>query len=363
MVQVEYSLFFVRFYGLRQTAVVSMNFISKIRLPSKRTGIAVACVFAILLVLVSFCAHWAYSPVFISGKPVPFEIAKGGTAKSVIAQINEQDVALSDPLFVLLVRITGNSSSLMAGPYELKAGETPVRLLQKITRGIFALESVTIIEGFNFRQMRRTIARNEGLKHDTVDLSDAEILRRLGIRHHSGEGLFYPDTYMFKKGASDMQIYRRAYETQMERLNALWAKRDLSLPYKTPYEALIMASLIEKETASPDDRDKIAGVFLNRLRIGMKLQTDPTVIYGMGLGYRGKIRKLDLLTDNPYNTYTRYGMPPTPIAMPGEEAMEAAFNPAATDALYFVAKGDGSSQFSSNLRDHNEAVRKFILKK
>lgn len=152
--------------------------------------------------------------------------------------------------------------------------------------------------------MRRVIAKAETLKHDTVGLSDAEILKKLGVRHHSGEGLFYPDTYMFKKGASDMQVYRRAYDAQMARLNALWANRDLRLPYKTPYDALIMASLIEKETADPDDREMIAGVFLNRLRIGMKLQTDPTVIYGMGHGYRGKIRKADLLRDTPYNTYT-----------------------------------------------------------
>ncbi len=340
-----------------------MNFIPKSRLPKKRTCIVAGCVFAILVALAAFYAHWAYSPVFTQGKPVPFEIARGGSAKSVTSQLNGQDVSLNEPLFVLLVRMTGNSSSLLAGPYELKAGETPVRLMQKITRGIFALESVTIIEGFNFRQLRRVIAKSETLRHDTVGLSDAEILHRLGVRHHSGEGLFYPDTYMFKKGASDMQVYRRAYDAQMARLNALWAKRDPALPYKTPYEALIMASLIEKETGHPDDRDKIAGVFLNRLRIGMKLQTDPTVIYGMGHGYRGKIRKADLLRDTPYNTYTRYGMPPTPIAMPGNDALEAAFNPASTDALYFVARGDGTSQFSSNLQDHNDAVREFILKK
>ncbi len=340
-----------------------MNFISKSRLPNKRTYIVAGGVLAVLLVLVSFCLHWAYSPVFGKGKPVPFEIVKGATARSVATRLNEQGVSFSDTLFVLLVRVTGNSSNLLAGPYELKAGETPVRLLQKITKGIFALESVTIIEGFNFSQMRQVIARNEALKHDTADLSDAEILQKLGVHHHSGEGLFYPDTYMFKKGASDMQVYRRAYEAQMERLNALWATRDSSLPYKTPYEALIMASLIEKETAHPDDRDKIAGVFLNRLRIGMKLQTDPTVIYGMGSAYRGRIRKADLLRDTPYNTYTRYGMPPTPIAMPGNEALKAAFSPATTDALYFVAKGDGTSHFSSNLKDHNEAVREFILKK
>lgn len=340
-----------------------MNFISKSRFPKKRTCIAAGWVFAIFVALVSFCAYWAYSPVFTQGKPVPFEIAQGDSVKSVTVQLNEQEVSLNNTLFSILVRLTGNSSNLLAGPYELKAGETPVRLLQKITRGIFALESVTIIEGYNFRQMRRAIAKAETLKHDTVNLSDAEILKKLGVRHHSGEGLFCPDTYMFRKGASDMQVYRRAYEAQMVRLNALWAARDLLLPYKTPYDALIMASLIEKETADPDDREMIAGVFLNRLRIGMKLQTDPTVIYGMGHGYRGKIRKADLLRDTPYNTYTRYGMPPTPIAMPGEEALEAAFNPASTDALYFVARGDGTSQFSSNLDDHNQAVRDFILKK
>lgn len=333
------------------------------RRPEKRTCVVAGCVVAFLIVLASFYAVWVYSPVFTEGKAVPFDLPKGGSSKSVTAQLNGQGVSLNEPLFSLLVRVTGNSSSLLAGPYELKAGETPARLLQKITRGIYALESVTIIEGFNFRQMRRAIEKAETLKHDTVNFSDAEILKRLGVNHHSGEGLFYPDTYMFRKGSSDMQVYRRAYDAQMARLNKLWAERDSGLPYKKPYDALIMASLIEKETAHPDDRELIAGVFLNRLRIGMKLQTDPTVIYGMGRNYRGKIRKADLLADTPYNTYTRYGMPPTPIAMPGEKALEAAFNPASTNALYFVARGDGTSQFSSNLDDHNQAVRDFILKK
>ena len=313
---------------------------------------------AAIVMLVFLC--WTQLPVFDSGKPVSFEIAPGGTARNIVNQLKKQNVSINDTLFVILVRVSGNSSGLHAGPYELKAGETPARLLEKITKGIFAMESLTIIEGWKFHQMRQAIARHPGLKHETTDLSDRALMKKLGLNHHASEGLFFPDTYLFRKGTSDIRIYRMAYDAMMTRLNAYWDDRDPGLPYKTPYEALIMASIVEKETGHPADRNMISGVFVNRLRIGMKLQTDPTVIYGMGNKYRGKIRRIDLRTDTPYNTYVRYGLPPTPIALPGKEALEAAFYPAKTDALYFVAKGDGTSHFSRNLDEHNKAVDKYI---
>ena len=319
---------------------------------------ALMAVIAAIVILAFLC--WTQLPVFDRGKPVPFEIAPGGTARTVANQLNGQNVPISDTLFVLLVRLSGNSSGLRAGPYELKAGETPARLLEKITKGIFAMESLTIIEGWKFHQMRQAIAKHPGLNHETADLSERELLKRLGLSHHAGEGLFFPDTYLFKKGTPDILIYQLAHNAMMARLNAYWDDRDPGLPYKNPYEALIMASIVEKETAHPADRDMISGVFVNRLKAGMKLQTDPTVIYGMGKKYRGKIRRIDLRTDTPYNTYTRYGLPPTPIALPGREALEAAFYPAETDALYFVARGDGTSHFSRTLDEHNKAVDKYI---
>lgn len=321
---------------------------------------SIAAAFIALVAFVFFC--WTQLPVFEKGKPVLFEIAPRSTAKLVVAQLEKQNVPVNGTLFGILVRLSGNSANLLAGTYELKAGESPARLLHKITKGIFAMESLTIIEGWKFRQMRQAIAKHPGLAHETADMSEKELLKQLGIHHHSGEGLFFPDTYLFKKGTPDMQIYRLAHDAMMARLNFYWENRNLALPYKKPYDALIMASIVEKETGHPGDRTRISGVFVNRLKIGMKLQTDPTVIYGMGDRYKGKIRRIDLRTDTPYNTYTRYGLPPTPIALPGKDALDAAFHPAETEALYFVSRGDGTSHFSHNLDEHNKAVEKYILR-
>ena len=226
-------------------------------------------------------------------------------------------------------------------------------------RGEFAQEAVTIIEGWTFRQMREAIAATKTLRHETTKLSDAELMAKISPEFKQPEGLFFPDTYLFAKGSSDMQIYRQAHQMMLNRLNAAWETRDPNLPYKNPYEALIMASIVEKETGQKSERAMIAGVFVNRLRVGMMLQTDPSVIYGMGLRYEGKIAKKDLQTDTPYNTYTRYGLPPTPISLPGVQSIAAAMAPAKTDALYFVSRNDGTSQFSDNLNDHNRAVNQY----
>jgi UPF0755 protein len=207
--------------------------------------------------------------------------------------------------------------------------------------------------------MREAIAAHTHLKHDTASLSEKELLAKVAPNFEHAEGLFFPDTYLFAKGASDLQVYRQAHAMMMKKLDDGWAKRAQGLPYKSPYEALIMASIVEKETGQKSERNMIAGVFVNRLKRGMLLQTDPTVIYGMGDAYQGNIRKRDLQTDTPYNTYTRAGLPPTPIALPGVASLTAALDPARTDSLYFVSRGDGTSHFSSNLNEHNQAVNKF----
>ena len=207
--------------------------------------------------------------------------------------------------------------------------------------------------------MRQAMAAHKGLKHDTAELSDVALMAKISPEYKAPEGLFFPDTYLFAKGASDLQIFKQAHTMLMTHLREAWDKRDPALPYKTPYEALTMASIVEKETGQKSERAMIAGVFVNRLKIGMLLQTDPSVIYGMGNKYEGKIRKRDLETDTPYNTYTRAGLPPTPIALPGVQSLTAALAPAKTGALYFVARGNGTSQFSDNLPDHNRAVNQF----
>lgn len=303
--------------------------------------------------------YWAQQAIFDVGEARPFTIKPGSTLASASQQIADAGVGVDPQLLELLARMTGKGSKLKAGSYELKPGATPLRLLTQLVRGEFAQESLTVIEGWTFRQMRQAVAAQTSLKHDTVALSDAELLAEITPDYSMPEGLFFPDTYLFAKGSSDLQVYRQAHDLLIKRLNQAWEERDASLPYKTPYEALVMASIVEKETGRRADRSTIAGVFINRLKIGMLLQTDPSVIYGMGEQYQGSIRKRDLTTDTPYNTYTRSGLPPTPIALPGAESISAAMHPAQTDALYFVARGDGSSHFSNNLSEHNQAVNQY----
>jgi UPF0755 protein len=233
-------------------------------------------------------------------------------------------------------------------------------LLSMLVRGEEALKSVTLVEGWNFYQVRAALLKAEQLAPHTQGLAPELIMEKLGKPGQHPEGRFFPDTYTYAKGASDMAILKRAARAMDKRTQAAWAMRSADTPLKTPEEALILASIVEKETGKPSDRAQIAGVFSNRLRVGMPLQTDPSVIYGLGHGFAGNLRKRDLQTDTPYNTYTRAGLPPTPIAMPGRAALLAAVQPAATQALYFVARGDGTSQFSSSLDEHNRAVNKYI---
>jgi UPF0755 protein len=305
-------------------------------------------------------SYWAHAPILAPGHaPLPFTIQPGSSLAASAQQVADAGVPLNPELLMLLARITGKSTKIKAGSYELKPGVTPQKLLQQLERGEFAQEALVIIEGWTFKQMRQAVAQHPALKHDTEGLPDEALMAKISSDYRAPEGLFFPDTYLFAKGASDLQVYKQAYALMQKRLNEAWNSRDPELPYKNPYEALIMASMVEKETGQKGERDLIAGVFINRLKAGMLLQTDPTVIYGMGERYQGNIRKRDLETDSSYNTYLRKGMPPTPIALPGAASLAAALHPAKTDALYFVARGDGSSHFSKNLGEHNSAVNKY----
>lgn len=303
---------------------------------------------------------WAHAPILPSGAaPVEFAIKPGSGVRSSMQQVAQAGAPVRPLLMTLLARFTGKSTKLKAGHYELKAGTTPLGLIDQLVRGELAEESVVIIEGWTFRQMRQAIDTHPALRHDTAHLSDRELLAKITQEYQAPEGLFFPDTYRFARGVSDLQVYKQAHMLLQKRLQDEWARRDPSVPYKSPYEALIMASIIEKETGDKSERALIAAVFVNRLRQGMLLQTDPTVIYGMGETFQGNIRKRDLETDTPYNTYTRPGLPPTPIALPGADSIAAALNPAKSDVLYFVSRGNGTSEFSTNLADHNRAVNKY----
>jgi UPF0755 protein len=316
----------------------------------------------LLLVVAAAFAYWAFQPVLSAGSEIKggdFSIKAGSGVRSAARQIRDGGVPMDPFMFEMLARLSGKANKLKAGSFEFDANETPVDLLTKIVNGEFSHASLAIIEGWTFQQMRNLIDAHPGLKHDTAGLSGKELMSKINPDYQMPEGLFFPDTYLFARGSSDLQIFQQAHQSMLRHLDEAWKARNTSLPYKTAYEALTMASIIEKETGRSSERSLIAAVFVNRLRVGMLLQTDPTVIYGMGEQYKGKIRKIDLLTDTPYNTYTRAGLPPTPIALPGIASLSAAMNPEKSVSLYFVARGDGSSQFSDNLTEHNRAVNKY----
>ncbi len=313
-----------------------------------------------LALLVTAGLGWyALSPVALRADPADFSIKSGSSLRSATRQIIESGVQLNDWQFNLLGRLLGKAGTIKAGSYEVGGGVTPLALLNKLTAGEVTQVEVVFIEGWTFRQLRAVLDADADVRHDSAALSDIEVMARLGAAGRSPEGLFFPDTYLFGKGTSDLDILKRAYKSMDRQLLAAWQQRAPDLPYRSPYDALIMASVIEKETGQATDRALIGGVFVNRLRIGMMLQTDPSVIYGLGEKFDGKLRKKDLRADTPHNTYPRSGLPPTPIAMPGQASLAAALNPAKTTALYFVARGDGSSEFSRTLAEHERAVTKY----
>ncbi len=315
------------------------------------------------LALFGWMVHFAEQPLNLPETPHDLVLKHGSSLRGIAQQLVSERV-LSEPWsFMLLVRAYGMASAVKAGNYQLEEGMTAYDLYQMITSGSTVQRGITFIEGWTFKQMREALNADESIRHLSMHLSDAEILAQIGAAETMPEGLFFPDSYYFSSGMSDLEILKRAYQTMQRKLDIAWRLRDTALPYATPYQALTMASIVEKETGRSDERPLIARVFLNRLRLGMRLQTDPTVIYGMGDQFDGNLRKKDLLTDTPYNTYTRSGLPPTPIAMPGLAAIEAALHPAASDALYFVGKGDGSHAFSATLSEHNRAVGHYQLKR
>ena len=314
-----------------------------------------------LILLACWLVYFAYSPIELGKDSVDFDIEAGSRFRSVSRQLAEQKI-LKDPYsFELMARLLGQAADLKAGIYVIKNGTTPLVLLDQITSGITGQVSITFIEGWTFAQMRQALNQNDAVKHMTMGETDQQILKQIGAQENHPEGLFFPDTYFFSPNTSDRDILKRAYMTMQTKLDKAWSEKGAGLPYQTPYQALIMASIVEKETGRAAERPQIAGVFINRLKVGMRLQTDPTVIYGLGERFDGKLHKQDLLNDTAYNTYTRDGLPPTPIAMPGVGAIQAALHPSPTKALYFVGKGDGSHFFSSTLTEHNNAVIRYQL--
>lgn len=302
---------------------------------------------------------WVNQPFELATPTVDLSIEPGTSGRDIASAVVDAGVPVNPTLLYAWFRLSGESRLIRAGSYELDRSTTPRSLLRKLVRGEEALRSVTLVEGWNFRQVREALAKAEQLKPDSQALTPEALMAQLGRAGVPAEGHFFPDTYTYSKGSSDIAVLQRALRAMDKRLAAAWALRAPNLPFKTPEDALTLASIVEKETGQPKDRPSIAAVFCNRLQIGMRLQTDPTVIYGLGASFDGDLRKKDLLTDTPWNTYTRVGLPPTPIAMPGKASLLAAVQPAPIKALYFVARGDGSSQFSNSLDEHNRAVNKY----
>jgi UPF0755 protein len=304
-------------------------------------------------------AWYGNQPLQIEPLPKTFDVVPGTNLRSLSTLLEREGVVGNAQVFWLLGRVLGKAGSLKVGVYILDRPLTPLELYAKIQRGDVSQAIVQFIEGWNWHEVQAELAAQPMLRNDSAGMSEAAILQAIGAEENHIEGLLFPDTYFYAPQASDLTVLRRAYRRQHEKLMAAWEARAPGLPYRTPYEALIMASIVEKETGAASERPKIAGVFLNRLRLGMRLQTDPTVIYGLGDRYDGSLHKVDLQRDTPYNTYTRAGLPPTPIAMPSEASILAALNPAKTDALYFVSRGDGTHVFSSTLEAHNRAVNRY----
>lgn len=325
----------------------------------------------LLLLFGSFAGTWLAmdfddfrtTPLVTGDDPVPLLVKPGSSFKSVAAELHERGVLEHPTYLVMLARWQDVDGKIKAGEYALRPGLVPEQLLQQLTEGQVLHYALTLIEGETFQEMMQRIAEAPVLEQTLVDHQGKTVMQAIGYPGLHPEGRFLPETYHYPRGTRDVDVLRRAFRDMETFLEAEWAKREADLPLKTPYEALILASIVEKETGLASERPQIAGVFIRRLRKGMRLQTDPTVIYGMGETFDGDIRFRDLRRDTPYNTYTRAGLPPTPIAMPGKEAIRAVLHPMPGNSLYFVARGDGSHQFSATLRAHNRAVDKYQRKR
>ena len=319
-----------------------------------------------VLAAIAACAwlYWfANHAVELPRTPFEFTVKSGASVKSVSHKLADEGLFPEGESFWVIARILGKSGAIQAGTYRLDRAMTPLEILEKLKRGDVVLAEILFVEGTTYRQWRAQLAANTNVKQTLAGKSEDEIRAALGIAEPSPEGWFFPDTYRFAPGTSDLELLKRSHNAMKRRLTDGWNARDTTVPLKTPYEALVLASIVEKETGAAAERPIIAGVFANRIRKGMRLQTDPTVIYGIGEKFDGDIRKRDLTTDTPYNTYTRDGLPPTPIAMPGAGSLAAVMHPAETNARYFVGKGGGTHQFSATLEEHNRGVAKYQLKR
>jgi UPF0755 protein len=315
-----------------------------------------------LIAAAGYGAWYATTPVRAAALPVEFEIPAGIGLRGAARRLEQAGIEVRRVPFELLARLLGTTQDIKAGYYRISSPMSPLEILDKLERGDVVQSEVVLVEGWTFAQFRAALDASGALRHDSRGLADAEILARIGATEGHPEGLLFPDTYLFARGSSDLAVLRRAYRVMQEHLGREWAQRAPDAPFKTPYEALIMASIVEKETGRAAEREQIASVLVNRLRVRMALQADPTVIYGLGESFDGNLKKVHLKTDGPYNTYTRHGLPPTPIAMPGLASLRATLQPAKGDALYYVSRGDGTSEFSRTLKEHNRAVAKYQLK-
>lgn len=319
---------------------------------------------ALLLVATALAAgawYWVKErPVPMQAERVDYVVESGAGPRAIARVMHAAGIELDERQFVWLARLSEQDTLLQAGAYEATQGDTLWDLLIRMSSGNMLQTRLTVPEGWTYQRIRETLNNDPAVRNTLTPEVEAELLASLGMETRHPEGWFAPDTYVFVPGTTDVNVLRRAFEAQAQLLQQLWEDRDPDLPLATPYEALILASIVERETGHSQDRARVAGVFVNRLRANMLLQTDPTVIYGMGDNYTGRIRKVDLNTDTPWNTYTRVGLPPTPIASPGKAALLATLHPEKHDYYYFVSRGDGTSEFSKDLRAHNNAVNKYI---
>ncbi|MBL0140958.1 MAG: endolytic transglycosylase MltG [Betaproteobacteria bacterium] len=323
--------------------------------------LALAATLVAALAAIAWTAWFCLRPLELPRVPFDFTVKSGASLKSVARNLAEEDLLPEPQTFWILGRLLGKATSLQAGTYRLAVPVTPLELLDKLASGDVLPIEIVFVEGTTFRQWLVQMKQHPHIRSTLDRIDDAAIGAALGVTQTALEGLFFPDTYRFLSGTSDVEILKRAHAEMVRRLARAWDARDAALPLSGAYEALILASIIEKETGQSGERPVIASVFVNRLRRGMRLQTDPTVIYGLGTRFDGNLRKRDLLADTPWNTYTRGGLPATPIAMPGAASIAAAVGPATTDYLYFVGRGDGTHQFSRTLEEHNRAVAKYQL--
>jgi len=330
--------------------------------PMKRVLVALALIAVAAAAAIAYGWHaYRAAPLSMESSPLRVRIERGMSVAAIAEAMQRAGIEVPAWRLRLAARLRGDARSIKAGVYEFASPVTLAGVLDKMVRGEVVLADLTVVEGWTFAQMRASIAAHPELLHDSVAMGDVEILRRIGAEETQPEGLFFPSTYRFSPGSSDLDVYRQSYRLLKATLEEAWNARQPGLPLADPYQALVMASIIEKETGQEADRAKVSAVFVNRLRVGMPLQSDPTTIYGIGERFDGNLRKRDLLADTPYNTYTRRGLPPTPIALPGRASILAAVQPASIRALYFVARGDGSSEFSDDLAAHNRAVARYQL--